>query len=662
MRRCGLILLLAGVAGAMLVSGSREPRADLTIINRGAIHTVDPQRMSYLQDLILARMLFEGLVRQDIFTTGQDPIPAAAETWEIERFDEPLPNGSGATALRERYTFHLSPDSRWSNGEPIRAQDFVFSWRRAILPDTASDYAGLFMMIRGATRFAAWRQERTSAFSHESFPSSAARHAAADALWQRTLERFEQDVGIHAVDDLTLEIVLEEPTPFFLDLCAFATFFPVYPPLVEQFDVLDRDTGLIMHESGWTKPDRIVSNGPFMLTRWRFKRDMRLETNPYHRRRDDLAIRSIEIPSVEEPNACVLAFESGRVDWVSDVSAEYRARMLEQKAEFYRENADRVAELRARGLDQFQLDRLLPDDPRKNIHAVPVFGTYFYNFNCRPRLADGRTNPFADARVRRAFAMAIDKQSLVDNVVRLGNPTAHTLIPPGSIGGYESPTGLRCISDARDGAEREAVLAEARALLAQAGYPDPAAFPEVEVLFSKDGGHDLIAQAVARDWQQNLGVPVRLAQKETRIYAADMKKGDFMTARAGWYGDYGDPTTFLELNRTSDGNNDRGYHSVAYDSLLDAARIELDPVKRMSILSRAERLIMEQELPMVPLFHYVQVYLFDPDVFSGITPHPRLTQSLFLADILGDGRGPDRPRVMRASPSDPEFGERVSSN
>ena len=232
--------------------------------------------------------------------------------------------------------------------------------------------------------------------------------------------------------------------------------------------------------------------------------------------------------------------------------------------------------------------------------------------------------------------MAVDKETLVREVKRTGEPVASTLIPPNSIGGYESPKGLGYDP------------AAARALLAEAGWPDPSQFPTVDILFNKDAGHDLIAQSVAKDWQRNLGVPVSLAQKELKVYRNDLKKQNYMVSRAGWYADYGDPTTFLEVNRSTDGNNDRKYNNPVYDDLLDQARTETDPARRMEILSEAERIIMEEDLPMVPLYHYVTVYLFDPDEISGINPHARAMQQMYLIDVLGDGKGPDVPRTMPA--------------
>ncbi|QYU70553.1 hypothetical protein J4558_10725 [Leptolyngbya sp. 15MV] len=165
-------------------------------------------------------------------------------------------------------------------------------------------------------------------------------------------------------------------------------------------------------------------------------------------------------------------------------------------------------------------------------------------------------------------------------------------------------------------------------------------------MFNKDAGHDLIAQAVAKNWEQHLGVSVILQQKEIKVFREDLKNANFMTSRAGWFGDYGDPTTFLYLNRTGDGNNDRKYSNPRYDELLDQAATELDPQRRMALLAEAERIIVEEDVPMFPIFHYSQVYLFDPHRITGISSHPRQEQAMYEVDVLGDGQGTDALKVL----------------
>jgi oligopeptide transport system substrate-binding protein len=320
---------------------------------------------------------------------------------------------------------------------------------------------------------------------------------------------------------------------------------------------------------------------------------------------------------------------------VSDVGTRYRTEMLAAKAKFYDEHRAEYEALRAQGLDAFEIDRRLPADPRNCLGPVAAFGVYWYNFNCLPALRDGRKNPFADPRVRRAFTMAIDKRTLVDEVQRIGNPVATTIVPPGSIAGYESPRGLPFDP------------AGARRLLAEAGYPDPRAFPvTVDILINTEGDHDKIAEFVARNWESYLGVRTSITRKEIKVFRADLKDANYIVSRAGWYGDYGDPTTFLDVHRTGDGNNDRKYSSAAFDALMARAAEEMDPAGRMRILHEAERVIVEEDLPVAPLFQYVTLYLFDPHKIGGINPHPRTEQHMWLLDVLGDGRGSDVARMM----------------
>src|SRR5690606_31505945 len=142
----------------------------------------------------------------------------------------------------------------WTNGEPVTAPDFVYSWRRALLPDSASDYTGMFFLIRGGREFYDWRQAALAAFRPGDDGAAAAR-----ALWLETERRFAEMVGLEAIDSRTLRVELAEPTPYFLDLCAFAVFYPVYPPLVRAHESLDPQTGALKTEAGWTKPPHLIS-------------------------------------------------------------------------------------------------------------------------------------------------------------------------------------------------------------------------------------------------------------------------------------------------------------------------------------------------------------------------------------------------------------------
>ncbi|MDX2146955.1 MAG: peptide ABC transporter substrate-binding protein [Planctomycetota bacterium] len=624
-----LLILIFMLAGA-IYADRPLPRAEFTFINRGGVTTLDLQMMSWQQDLRIARALFEGLTSLDVDSPEYTPIPAIAERWDIS------PDG-------RTYTFQLR-DARWSNGDPVTTDDFLHAWRRALLPEVGADFSGMVMLIKGGESFFTWRAGALQDFAAAraagtldtiapGFPGA----TPAERLWNQTVARFsdpELGVRARAINSRTLVVELERPTPYFLDVLAFPCLFPHHAATLRSFESLDPETGALRTDHEHTKPPNLVSNGPFVLTRWRFKRDLRLDKNPHYWNAPAIAINSIDVPNVDDENAAVLAFKTGAVDWVTDVVATYKAEIYARKRDFYDEHRDEVASLRAQGLGPIEIDRRLPHDERAHIHVLPAFGTYFWNFNCMPRLRDGRENPFADARVRRAFAMVVDKKLIADEVRRLNEPVSRTLIPPGSIAGYDAPRGLDDIGSAESAQERRVIIDRARQLLADAGYPDPSKFMTVDLLFTRDGGHDLIAQILAKNWREHLGVPVSLTVMEIKVFRDKLKNQDYVTARGSWFGDYGDPTTFLDLNRSTDANNDRKFASSRYDALLDQARDETDSARRMELLEEAERLLMEEELPLIPIFQYNTVYMFDAREIRGINDHPRDIQLLGRFKLL----------------------------
>ena len=621
------LLVIAAAIWASVSSDTASPKTDLTFVNRGDVTSLDLQTISWMQDLRVARIAFEGLVRPDIFSREYTPAPAVAERWTISQ--------SGT-----HYTFYLRANAKWSNGQRVLPSHFVYAWRRALLPETGSDYIAQFQFLKGGAEFTRWRAQALNAHALKVRNGRIKLENAGPAaqnLWEETCRKFDELVDVRADDAKgTLDVELERPCSYFLDLCGFPQLYPVYPPLLDRFMLIDGATGSTKIDQSWCKSESIISNGPFKLVLWRFKRDMQFEQNPYWWNLNTLNIRTISVPTIDDANGQVLAFRSGAVDWMSDVDVSYRGEMLRQKSAFYREHAEVIAALRAKGIDEIEIDRTLPSDPRNKIIVTPAFGTYYYNFNCREKLPDGRENPMRDPRVRRAFALAADKRTIVESVRRSGEPIRSTMVPPDSIRGYQSPKGLECDPD------------QARKELAAAGFPGGNGFPTIEILFNNEGGHDFIAQALARNWERELGVHIELAQREIKVFRDDLKNGNFMIARGSWFGDYGDPTTFLNIYRTEDGNNDARYASSEYEGLMTRAEMESDPARRLSLLTQAEAVLIEKDFPCLPLFGYLNFYMFDPHRLTGISSHPRSEQHLWEVDILGDGQGKDQIIRMKS--------------
>lgn len=614
------IPFLALLATVTLVAWIDEaaPRADFTFASSGEVFTLDPQRMSYLSDMRMGYALYEGLVRWDLEDGSFEP--AAAASWET---------GDDGTT----WTFHLREDGRWSDGSPVTAHDFAWSWMRLLTPDTAADYSNLFFAIRGARSTWNARTDQLRAFSELKNGLSA---GEARLGWLEHEKRFQDEVGIEVIDERTLRIHLEQPVPWLLDLLAFAPASPVHRPSVEGWELdgrqraiatsegwhaidpppwsnrsfvsLDETSGRLQQDHRWARPGHLVGNGPYLLDTWRYKRDMRLRRSPTWQPlgEDDVRCETIAKITIEDPNTAVLAFESGEIDWLNGVNVDYRVDMIGQQQA----------------------------GERRNIHVVPAFATDFFSFNCRPALPGGLPNPFADPAVRRGFALAVDREMIVEHVTRLHEPTATTLVPRGSIPGYESPAGLSMDVE------------RARRELAAAGWTDRDGdgfiedgqgepFPTVSLLYTTNTPRfKRMAIALREQWERGLGVRIELTGKDTKFYKNDLREGNFMIARGTWYGDYGDPTTFLELCRSTDGNNDRGFDDERTDAALTAASLEQDPARRMELLSELERYLFEEAMPMIPICQVVDVHMYDPLRVHGLTRHPRQIQYLWRVDRL----------------------------
>jgi oligopeptide transport system substrate-binding protein len=619
------LILLATMVAAVLMLEDERPRADFVMAQAADFLTLDPNGMSHQHDLRISKALYEPLV-----TIGPNAEiePAAAESWEVSE-DE------------RTWTFHLRDGLRFSNGDPVTSGDFVAAWRRGLLPDTKGSYSSFFDPIRGARAFSSWREavlalRANPAQKDELVASGQIRGEEADAIlaesgietWNRTLERFQQTVGISTPDDRTLVVELEQRLPYFLDYAAFGTWSPVHRPSLEAASTVDPDSGRLRVDPSWAKAGRLIGNGPFRLVRWRYLRDCRLERNEHYWNAANVPLDSIEVVVIEDPNTAIMAFRAGEVDWITDVNAEQTPDLLAERAAYESRHAAAIEEGRNKGLDiDDVLAALPPPGPgeRRDVHGLSAFGTDFFHFNCRPTLADGRSNPLADPRVRRALAAATDKRAICERVIRLGEQPADTVVPPDSIPGYESPAGLPFDADLA-----RASLAEAGWTLGDDGVRRNAAgesFPTIEILYSTSSTRFRVNSIALRDmWRRELSIPVEVRGRPTKGFNQVLKNGEYTVARGGWFGDYGDPTTFLDMHRTGESNNRRGYSSAEFDGLMERAATERDPEIRLGLLQDAERIIVERDLPVLPISNYRTIYMYEPGRVRGLTHHPRLEQ------------------------------------
>jgi len=534
---------------------------------------LDPSTTSASSDFRVVKLLYEPLLV--VPWGGGIPEPGTAAAM-------PEISADGLT-----YTFSIRDDARWSDNTPVFASDFVYGWRRALLPDSASEYASLLYLIDGAQDFYYFRQGLLNfATLQESITEDEARQTflakfpnleqlsntlSAQEKWDLTLKTFDEMVGIRAIGERTLEVRLKAPTAYFIDLCAFPTFSPMPAHVLEQYAELSDDGYWRVDETYFGDPDRLLSNGAYYLRDRQQKVRIIFDQNPYYWNRDAMGnIRVVE-ETIQDTNLQVLQYEEGMIDWIPDVGA----------------------------IAQDLIPAGYPD-----IHPIPVAGTYYYHFNCRPTLPNGVPNPMADARVRRAMAMCINRQQIVDNVTQMSEPVARLIVPYADIPGYTGPeeAGIRYDPQA------------ARALLAEAGYPNGEGFPTIEILVNNDSGpsHTNIALVIEQEWEQDLGITVNIEAIEFKVLLDRSANGNFFVRRAGWFGDYADPTTWLDMHRSEDSNNHGAYYNEDFERLLREAALELDRDARFELLRQAEAILIH-DAPIVPLYYYVNVMIYDED-------------------------------------------------
>jgi oligopeptide transport system substrate-binding protein len=367
-------------------------------------------------------------------------------------------------------------------------------------------------------------------------------------------------VGVSAPDKFTVRVELKSPTAFFLDLCAFPTLAVVPRQAIEKYG------------DHWLTARPLPVNGAFELASWQLNHKIRLKKNPRYWDAANTQSELIDILPVGSPNTALNLYERGQVDIVWDKELI-------------------PAEL---------IDVLLR---RPDFHTFNYLGTYFVRFNTTRK-------PFDDPRVRRALALAVDKERIVKKITKAGEMTTSHLVPTGTAN-YTSPDGL--------GYDPEL----ARKLLAEAGFPGGKAFPRFEYLFNAAAGgggkiHEKIAIELQQMWRDKLGISMELRQVETQVFWGMQSRMDYDLTRSSWIGDYNDANTFLGMFVTGDGNNETGWSNLRYDELVRAANEQSDLKKRETLFQQAETILVHDELPILPLYFYVGINYFDTNKISGI--------------------------------------------
>jgi oligopeptide transport system substrate-binding protein len=509
--------LLLVFALPLIGCGRRETRVEagdraqiLYKGNGGEPQELDPYIVTGVSEYHILMSLFEGLVSEDPHDLR--PVPGVAERWDVS------PDG-------RVYTFHLRKDAKWSNGDPVTARDFLESYKRMLTPSLASEYSYMHFVVKGAR-----------------------------AYNEGKITDFDQ-VGYKVLDDSTLQITLENSTPYFLSLLLHHSWFPVHLPTIRKYgDPYQRG-------SKWTRVGRFVGNGPFVLAKWRVNDVIVVKKSPTYWDRDRVRLNEIHFLPIESDETEERAFRAGQLHVTETLPLT--------KVDFYRKYYPQL------------------------LRIEPYLGTYFYRINVTKP-------PLNDKRIRRALALTIDRESLCADVLRGGQIPSFCLTPPGTMG-YTSHTQLH------------ENVAEAKRLLAEAGYPDGKGLPSVELLYNTLEAHRIIAESIQQMWKKNLGIEVHLVNEEWKVYLDSQRTLNYQICRASWIGDYNDPNTFLDMFVTGGGNNETGWSNPEYDRLIAEAARTTEPQERLEVFQKAEAILLD-ELPIIPIYFYTHVAAQRPEV------------------------------------------------
>ena len=639
-----LLILLAGLSVVWAVNLATLPPAEFVFNNGTEVKTIDPAKATGVPEGRVINALYEGLLRSvpdgepdELGRTPTKPKPVAmADSYQVSE--------DGTV-----YTFHIRENAKWSNGDSVTAEDFAWSWMRFLHPETASEYNYQLFYAKNGSKFALVELQEGDPVEIEMkdrpvpgqmFPRGTIRRGKLVSLIRPMPDgaqagddshgdgeegvsgaaifvvEFQQDgeiftaaftiqnidnpeiqtlvssyqgefdltglisvehvlfdfehVGIKANSPHEFEVTLNSPTPYFPELVAFYPLHPVHRANLEEHG--DRE---------FSKPGKMVGNGPFLLKERRIRDRLRLVKNETYWNAENVHLNSVDVLAIQSETTSLNMYLNGQLDW-----------------------------------DTKPPNTLIPLlKERDDFVSTPFLACYFYRVNTSKPPLD---NPL----VRKALNMAIDKQTIVDSVVKGGQVPARSFVPPG-MNGYQS---AYC---------GEYDVEEAKRLLAAAGYPNGQGLPTIEILYNTADSHRDIAEVIQQDWKKNLGVDVTLRNLEWGTFLDTLRVGDYMVSRSGWIGDYADPNTFLDMFVTDGPNNQTKWSSAFYDEGIEKAKYESDPLKRMAIFKEMEQTLMDEQ-PIIPIYFYVSLNMVNTRV-NGFTANLQDVHPLHLLSIDSEG-------------------------
>lgn len=522
------VLSAVAIAGALAFGAAGAAQAvTLNSMNGSEPGSIDPHLASGDWENRIIGDYIEGLVTEDALA---DAIPGQAESWDIST--------DGLV-----YTFHLRDGIKWSDGEPVKASDFEFAFRRLFDPATASEYAYLQYPIKGGSEIADGSMALDSA-----------------------------DFGVKAIDDKTVEITLEGPTPYFLQALTHYTAYPLPAHLVKA------------QGANWTNVGNVVGNGPFLIREWVPGNYIRSEKNPDYWDAANVKIDEVFYYVQEDLAAAFSRYRAGEYDILTALPGDQQ--------------------------------QLVKDTMPGEGHFSPFLGVYYYVINQEKA-------PFDNVEVRKALSMSINRDVIGPDVLGSGELPAYGWVPPGTAnyGGVEpyTPEWIEASYEER--------VATAKEIMTGLGYTAEAPLT-LQLKYNTNDNHQRVAVAIQSMWSE-IGVKAELFNSETAVHYDSLRAGDYDVGRAGWLLDYSDPSNVLELLKVGTiqdgkmnwGNNYGRYSNDRVNELLTQAAAEGDLVKRAPMLGEAEKIAMD-EIGAIPIYWYLSANVVKPTI-SGFEDNPK---------------------------------------
>ena len=511
-----LIVLVFSACSNVSKSSDSEIIVNLSVEPK----TIDPSFNAQIYGVIYIQHVFEGLTTRD---RNNKVVEGVAESWDI--------SSDGKV-----YTFHLRTNALWSDGKPVVAEDFVYSWRREVDPDVASEFS----------------------YQHE--PVKNARDITAGNLPVDSL-------GVKAIDDYTLEVELEAPTAYFLELTAFPTYAPLRRDIIEE------------HGDSWTlSPETYIGNGPYVMSERNIDENIIMVKSTNYWNADTIIAPKITFVFMQDGAAAIAGIKDGTLHMA------------------YEPPQQDIPTLTEEGLIQIK----------------PLIATYYYPINVTNRY-------LRDARVRKALSLVIDRNYIVENVTKGGQKPASGWIPyaVNDVSGdfRENAGDLYDIS--KEGYSNNIEMA--KQLLAEAGYPNGAGFPVIE--FKTDpGNHVGIFEAVQQMWKEHLNIDSSITQIDNALLGQTLLEKNFMIGRLYWSSDYMDPMSMMSLFVSYNTQNNGGYSNRRYDELIERAASTDDQNVRMAAMHEAEKIFID-DMGAIPIYFYTEPLLVNPKL-KGVVYNP----------------------------------------